>query len=140
MFLSTNVPAEPLPEVPSPRRRRVYDPVVIQQHLSLWDSLHFTDKVGCRYTEQLSGVTVDSIVYRLENVLSNLHHTVPAGMRARRCGEPQTDRRLLLSACLSAAVCPISRDLATCCLSAQISSYANCCEHTVFFNWCTYAV
>ncbi|CAB1412933.1 unnamed protein product, partial [Pleuronectes platessa] len=36
--------SEPLSEVPSPRRRRVYDPVVIQQHLSLWDSLHFTDK------------------------------------------------------------------------------------------------
>ncbi|XP_035010612.1 beta-galactosidase-1-like protein 2 [Hippoglossus stenolepis] len=36
--------SEPLSEVPSPRGRRVYDPVVIQQHLSLWDSLHFTDK------------------------------------------------------------------------------------------------
>uniref|UniRef100_A0A667WRD9 Si:dkey-224e22.2 n=1 Tax=Myripristis murdjan TaxID=586833 RepID=A0A667WRD9_9TELE len=35
---------EPLPEVPSLRERRAYQPVVIQQHLSLWDSLHFTDK------------------------------------------------------------------------------------------------
>ncbi|XP_071327801.1 beta-galactosidase-1-like protein 2 [Trachinotus anak] len=35
---------EPLPELPSPRERRAYQPVVIQQHLSLWDSLHFTDK------------------------------------------------------------------------------------------------
>uniref|UniRef100_A0A3Q3EXY2 Si:dkey-224e22.2 n=1 Tax=Labrus bergylta TaxID=56723 RepID=A0A3Q3EXY2_9LABR len=35
---------EPLPEVPSPQERRAYDPVLIQQHLSLWDSLHFTDK------------------------------------------------------------------------------------------------
>uniref|UniRef100_A0A3Q1JGZ8 Beta-galactosidase n=1 Tax=Anabas testudineus TaxID=64144 RepID=A0A3Q1JGZ8_ANATE len=29
----------PLPEVPSPQERRAYNPVVIQQHLSLWDSL-----------------------------------------------------------------------------------------------------
>nr|XP_020456019.1 beta-galactosidase-1-like protein 2 isoform X2 [Monopterus albus] len=36
--------AELLPEVPSPQKRRAYEPVVIQQHLSLWDSLHFTDK------------------------------------------------------------------------------------------------
>uniref|UniRef100_UPI0037E8AFCE beta-galactosidase-1-like protein 2 n=1 Tax=Semicossyphus pulcher TaxID=241346 RepID=UPI0037E8AFCE len=36
--------SEPLPEVPSPQERRAYDPVLIQQHLSLWDSLHFTDK------------------------------------------------------------------------------------------------
>ncbi|XP_018554454.1 beta-galactosidase-1-like protein 2 [Lates calcarifer] len=36
--------SEPLPEVPSPQERRAYDPVVIQQHLSLWDSLHFTEK------------------------------------------------------------------------------------------------
>ncbi|KAI4814879.1 hypothetical protein KUCAC02_005059 [Chaenocephalus aceratus] len=36
--------AKPLPEVLSPCERRVYDPVTIQQHLSLWDSLHFTDK------------------------------------------------------------------------------------------------
>ncbi|XP_022616923.1 beta-galactosidase-1-like protein 2 [Seriola dumerili] len=35
---------EPLPELPSLRERRAYHPVVIQQHLSLWDSLHFTDK------------------------------------------------------------------------------------------------
>ncbi|TMS07085.1 Beta-galactosidase-1-like protein 2 [Larimichthys crocea] len=35
---------EPLPEVPSLQERRAYDPVVIQQHLSLWDSLHFIDK------------------------------------------------------------------------------------------------
>uniref|UniRef100_A0A671VDX3 Beta-galactosidase n=1 Tax=Sparus aurata TaxID=8175 RepID=A0A671VDX3_SPAAU len=36
--------SEPLPEVPSPQERKAYDPVVIQRHLSLWDSLHFTDK------------------------------------------------------------------------------------------------
>ncbi|KAG7223134.1 hypothetical protein INR49_015893 [Caranx melampygus] len=36
--------AEPLPEVPPPQERRAYNPVVIQQHLSLWDTLHFTDK------------------------------------------------------------------------------------------------
>ncbi|XP_042343085.1 beta-galactosidase-1-like protein 2 [Plectropomus leopardus] len=35
---------EPLPEVPSPQERREYHPVAIQEHLSLWDSLHFTDK------------------------------------------------------------------------------------------------
>uniref|UniRef100_A0A671VD68 Si:dkey-224e22.2 n=1 Tax=Sparus aurata TaxID=8175 RepID=A0A671VD68_SPAAU len=31
--------SEPLPEVPSPQERKAYDPVVIQRHLSLWDSL-----------------------------------------------------------------------------------------------------
>ncbi|XP_023817748.1 beta-galactosidase-1-like protein 2 isoform X1 [Oryzias latipes] len=36
--------SEPLPQVPSPQERRAYEPVVMQQHLSLWDSLHFTDK------------------------------------------------------------------------------------------------
>ncbi|XP_056139644.1 beta-galactosidase-1-like protein 2 [Lampris incognitus] len=35
---------EPLPEVPSVQERRAHQPVVIQQHLSLWDSLHLTDK------------------------------------------------------------------------------------------------
>ncbi|XP_071765732.2 beta-galactosidase-1-like protein 2 [Centroberyx gerrardi] len=35
---------KPLPEVPSLQERKAYQPVVIQQHLSLWDSLHFTDK------------------------------------------------------------------------------------------------
>ncbi|TNN74992.1 Beta-galactosidase-1-like protein 2 [Liparis tanakae] len=38
--------AEPLPGEPTPRERRAYDPVTIQQHLSLWDSLHFTAKVS----------------------------------------------------------------------------------------------
>ncbi|XP_034557096.1 beta-galactosidase-1-like protein 2 [Notolabrus celidotus] len=36
--------SERLPEVPSPTERTAYDTVVIQQHLSLWDSLPFTDK------------------------------------------------------------------------------------------------
>ncbi|XP_076000906.1 beta-galactosidase-1-like protein 2 [Genypterus blacodes] len=35
---------EPLPQMPSVRERIAYQPVVIQQHLSLWDSLHFADK------------------------------------------------------------------------------------------------
>ncbi|KAM7413457.1 hypothetical protein PAMA_020718 [Pampus argenteus] len=35
---------QPLPERPSPQERRAYQPAVIQQHLSLWDILHFTDK------------------------------------------------------------------------------------------------
>ncbi|XP_073339077.1 beta-galactosidase-1-like protein 2 [Pagrus major] len=35
---------QPLPEPPSVRERRAYQPVVVQQHLSLWDSLHFADK------------------------------------------------------------------------------------------------
>ncbi|XP_038123835.1 beta-galactosidase-1-like protein 2 isoform X1 [Cyprinodon tularosa] len=34
---------EPLPNPPSPHARRGYQPVVIQQHLSLWDSLHATE-------------------------------------------------------------------------------------------------
>ncbi|CAN9511539.1 unnamed protein product [Ophioblennius macclurei] len=36
--------AEPLPEVPSPPERKAYGPVVIQHYISLWDSLHFTEK------------------------------------------------------------------------------------------------
>uniref|UniRef100_A0A672ITI2 Beta-galactosidase n=1 Tax=Salarias fasciatus TaxID=181472 RepID=A0A672ITI2_SALFA len=40
--------AEPLPEVPSPQERKAYGPVLIQHHLSLWDSLHFTEKVSER--------------------------------------------------------------------------------------------
>ncbi|TDH15060.1 hypothetical protein EPR50_G00027820 [Perca flavescens] len=36
--------AQPLPELPSNQERRAYQPIVIHQHLSLWDSLHFTDK------------------------------------------------------------------------------------------------
>ncbi|CAB1348037.1 unnamed protein product, partial [Coregonus sp. 'balchen'] len=36
--------SEKLPEVPSLQARRVYEPVVIQQHLSLWESLQFTEK------------------------------------------------------------------------------------------------
>ncbi|XP_034557095.1 beta-galactosidase-1-like protein 2 [Notolabrus celidotus] len=35
---------QPLPELPPLHERRAYHPVVIQQHVSLWDSLHFTDK------------------------------------------------------------------------------------------------
>ncbi|KAF7664778.1 hypothetical protein LDENG_00165130 [Lucifuga dentata] len=35
---------EPLPEPPSVQQKRMYQPVVIQQHLSLWDSLQFTNK------------------------------------------------------------------------------------------------
>uniref|UniRef100_A0A8C4EID9 Si:dkey-224e22.2 n=1 Tax=Dicentrarchus labrax TaxID=13489 RepID=A0A8C4EID9_DICLA len=42
--LLRNLFTEPLPEVPSPQERRAYDPVVIQWHLSLWDSLHLTNK------------------------------------------------------------------------------------------------
>ncbi|XP_041733954.2 beta-galactosidase-1-like protein 2 [Coregonus clupeaformis] len=36
--------SEKLPEAPSLQARRVYEPVVIQQHLSLWESLQFTEK------------------------------------------------------------------------------------------------
>ncbi|KAM3615821.1 uncharacterized protein V6R79_008354 [Siganus canaliculatus] len=35
---------EPLPELPPLQERKAYPPVIIQQHLSLWDSLQFTDK------------------------------------------------------------------------------------------------
>nr|XP_020456096.1 beta-galactosidase-1-like protein 2 [Monopterus albus] len=35
---------QPLPDLPPLQERRAYQPVVIRQHLSLWDSLHFTDK------------------------------------------------------------------------------------------------
>ncbi|XP_074535156.1 beta-galactosidase-1-like protein 2 [Halichoeres trimaculatus] len=39
--------SERLPEVPSPTERTAYDTALIQQHLSLWDSLPFTEK-PCR--------------------------------------------------------------------------------------------
>lgn len=35
---------QPLPELPPLHQRRAYHPAVVQQHLSLWDSLQFTDK------------------------------------------------------------------------------------------------
>ncbi|XP_054868376.1 beta-galactosidase-1-like protein 2 isoform X2 [Amphiprion ocellaris] len=35
---------EPLPELPSLQERKAYQPAVIHKHLSLWDSLQFTDK------------------------------------------------------------------------------------------------
>ncbi|KAG7223133.1 hypothetical protein INR49_015892 [Caranx melampygus] len=35
---------KPLPELPPLQERKAYQPVVIQEHLSLWDSLQFTDK------------------------------------------------------------------------------------------------
>lgn len=35
---------QPLPELPPLQQRRAYQPAVVQQHLSLWDSLQFTDK------------------------------------------------------------------------------------------------
>ncbi|XP_063349149.1 beta-galactosidase-1-like protein 2 [Pelmatolapia mariae] len=35
---------QPLPELPPVHERRAYQPAVIQQHISLWDSLRFTDK------------------------------------------------------------------------------------------------
>lgn len=51
--------------MPPPQERRAYEPVVIQQRLSLWDSLNFTDKVSF-----LSGVTADYITYRMGNAVS----------------------------------------------------------------------
>lgn len=41
--------AEPLPGVPSSPERKAYSPAFIQQHLSLWDVLQFSDKVSCRW-------------------------------------------------------------------------------------------
>uniref|UniRef100_A0A3Q2ZK95 Si:dkey-224e22.2 n=1 Tax=Kryptolebias marmoratus TaxID=37003 RepID=A0A3Q2ZK95_KRYMA len=38
--------SEPLPEVPPPQEKKAYQPVLIQQYLSLWDSLQFTDMVS----------------------------------------------------------------------------------------------
>ncbi|KAF7219256.1 beta-galactosidase-1-like protein 2 isoform X1 [Nothobranchius furzeri] len=35
---------QPLPELPALREKRAYLPVIIQQHLSLWNSLHLTQK------------------------------------------------------------------------------------------------
>ncbi|XP_037534034.1 beta-galactosidase-1-like protein 2 [Nematolebias whitei] len=36
--------SQPLPELPSSQNRRAYQPVMVQQHLSLWNSLQFTEK------------------------------------------------------------------------------------------------
>ncbi|KAF3692999.1 Beta-galactosidase-1-like protein 2 [Channa argus] len=35
---------QPLPELPSLRDKSAYQPVLVHRHLSLWDTLHFTDK------------------------------------------------------------------------------------------------
>ncbi|XP_041664936.1 beta-galactosidase-1-like protein 2 [Cheilinus undulatus] len=35
---------QPLTDMPYPTEKRAYQPVVIEQHLSLWDCLHFTEK------------------------------------------------------------------------------------------------
>lgn len=53
--------AQPLPDPPSHRETTAYQPVVIQQHLSLWDSLHFTDKVSYACTE--SGTEIINITH-----------------------------------------------------------------------------
>ncbi|MEQ2192156.1 hypothetical protein XENOCAPTIV_007819, partial [Xenoophorus captivus] len=42
---------EPLPKLPSPPQRRAYQAVVVQQHLSLWDSLHSTEQVRNTHLE-----------------------------------------------------------------------------------------
>lgn len=39
-------PAQPLLDLPPQHERAAYQTVVVQQHLSLWDSLSFTDKVN----------------------------------------------------------------------------------------------
>ena len=44
--LSHCLSAQPLPEVPLLRRRSTHQPLVLMQHLSLWDSLPFTGKVS----------------------------------------------------------------------------------------------
>ncbi|KAM9317982.1 beta-galactosidase-1-like protein 2 isoform 2-T2 [Pholidichthys leucotaenia] len=36
--------AQPLPGLPPIQKKRAYQPVIVQHHLSLWDSLQFTDK------------------------------------------------------------------------------------------------
>ncbi|MEQ2288792.1 hypothetical protein AMECASPLE_026390 [Ameca splendens] len=51
---------EPLPKLPSPPQRRAYQAVVVQQHLSLWDSLHSTEQ--------------DSLMKRMLRVLHNVLH------------------------------------------------------------------
>uniref|UniRef100_A0A3Q4HY88 Si:dkey-224e22.2 n=1 Tax=Neolamprologus brichardi TaxID=32507 RepID=A0A3Q4HY88_NEOBR len=43
--------SEPLPGVPSSPERKAYSPAFIQQHLSLWDVLQFSDKVSCRWSD-----------------------------------------------------------------------------------------
>lgn len=35
---------EPLPDPPSPQKKRAYSPIVVQQHVSLWDCLNLTEK------------------------------------------------------------------------------------------------
>uniref|UniRef100_A0A669ESA7 Beta-galactosidase n=1 Tax=Oreochromis niloticus TaxID=8128 RepID=A0A669ESA7_ORENI len=44
LFSHYHSESQPLPELPSVHERRAYQPAVIQQHISLWDSLRFTDK------------------------------------------------------------------------------------------------
>uniref|UniRef100_A0A3P8N6Y0 Beta-galactosidase n=1 Tax=Astatotilapia calliptera TaxID=8154 RepID=A0A3P8N6Y0_ASTCA len=44
LFSHYHSESQPLPELPPVHERRAYQPAVIQQHISLWDSLRFTDK------------------------------------------------------------------------------------------------
>lgn len=92
MFLPTRVPAEPLPGEPTPRETRAYDPVTIQQHLSLWDSLHFTAKLHAR--QHLSTVTGDTHIF-IRPVI-NIKAAQPGREQTVRCDELQLDRASLL--------------------------------------------
>jgi hypothetical protein len=55
-YAAPNLPhclsAQPLPDVPLLRRRSAHQPLVLMQHLSLWDSLPFTGKVSYAAAEQ----------------------------------------------------------------------------------------
>lgn len=45
--------AQPLPDLPPLRQSKEYQPVVVHQRLSLWDSLIFTDEVNCKRTTRI---------------------------------------------------------------------------------------
>ncbi|XP_023838635.1 beta-galactosidase-1-like protein 2 isoform X1 [Salvelinus sp. IW2-2015] len=52
--------SEKLPEVPSLQARRVYEPVIIQQHLSLWESLQFTEPLKSEKPVNMENLPVNS--------------------------------------------------------------------------------
>ncbi|KAM9801535.1 beta-galactosidase-1-like protein 2 [Neosynchiropus ocellatus] len=76
--LFTQYHTKPLPEPPSLQERRAYQPVVIQQHLSLWDSLQYTDKP----TKSESPVNMENLPVNHNNGQSygyTLYETVITG-------------------------------------------------------------
>lgn len=58
-------PAQPLPDLPPQHQRADYTPLVAQEHLSLWDSLSFTDKVNQQPAKNKTGSAAQTNCHRV---------------------------------------------------------------------------